>query len=116
MRSARPEAWLLTGWVATVVGMHVCLAGVLGAWDFVRLAALAWPAALAILALGVGREFPRAAVAAIALTLAAGDLIFARAQVAEAVRYQQLTQAWFLPATIQDLDSNAPRWSDFRGR
>ena len=75
MRSARPEAWLLTGWVATVVGMHVCLAGVLGAWDFVRLAALAWPAALAILALGVGREFPRAAVAAIALTLAAGDLI-----------------------------------------
>ena len=73
-------------------------------------------AALAILALAVGREFPRAAAAAIALTLAVGDLVFARAQVAEAVRYQQLTQGWFLPATIQDLDSNAPRWSDFRGR
>lgn len=116
MRSARPEAWLLTGWVALIVGVPVCLSGVLGAWDFVRLAALAWPAALAILALGVGREFPRAAAAAIALTLAAGDLIFARAQVAEAVRYQQLTQAWLLPATIRDLDSNTPRWADFRGR
>ncbi len=121
IRLARPEVWLLTGWIATVVGLHVCLSGVLGAWDFVRLASLAWPAALAILALAVGREFPRAAAAAIALTLialtlAVGDLVFARAQVAEAVRYQQLTQGWFLPATIQDLDSNAPRWSDFRGR
>lgn len=115
IRTARPETWLLTAWVAIVVGMHVSLAGVLGAWDFVRLVALAWPAALLILALAVGREFPRPAAAGVALLLAAGDLVFARAQIAEAVRYQQLTQAWFLPATVQGLDTNTPRWVDFRG-
>jgi hypothetical protein len=116
IRSARPEHWVLTAWIAIIVGMHVSLAGVLGAWDFVRLVALAWPAAIAVFALGVGREFPRLAVAAIALTLVVGDLLYARAQIAEAVRYQQLTQAWFLPATIRDLDSNQPRWLEFRDR
>jgi L-lactate permease len=107
---------VLTAWVATIVGLHVSLAGVLGAWDFVRLASLAWPAAIAILALIAGRDMPRLAAAALALVLAWGDLVFARAQIAEAVRYQQLSQSWFLPATIEGLDGNEPRWSDFRGR
>ncbi len=116
LRSQRPETWVLTLWIGIMVGVHVSLSGVLGAWDFMRLSALAWPAALAILAIAVGREAPRSAVAALAIVLATGSLLYARAQMSEAVAWQRDSQAWFLPETLSRLDSDEPRWRDFRAR
>ncbi|MBW2413128.1 MAG: hypothetical protein JRG76_01340 [Deltaproteobacteria bacterium] len=116
LRSRRPETWLLTLWIAIVLGVHVSLAGVLGAWDFMRLTALAWPAALLLLAVAVGRDLPRGAAAALTVLLLCGSGLYARAQMTEAAAWQRDSQAWFLPETLATLDSNEPRWIDFRAR
>jgi hypothetical protein len=34
----------------------------------------------------------------------------------EAVAWQRDSQAWFLPATLSTLDSDDPRWIDFRAQ
>ena len=116
LRSPRPGTWVLTLWIAIILGVHVSLAGVLGAWDFMRLTALAWPAALALLALAIGRELPRSAAAVFAVLLLSGSLLYARTQMTEAVAWQRDSQGWFLPETLATLDSDTPRWIDFRAR
>jgi len=116
IRAHSPARWVLVGWVAIIVGVHVSLAGVLGAWDFMRLTLLAWPAALLITALAIGRDVPRAAAAGLAVLACVASLAYARAQMTEAVKWQDLSQGWFLPATLESLDSNEVRWLDFRAR
>jgi len=113
LRAGERPRWFLAVWVASVVLFHVSLSGLVGAWDFQRLAMLAWPPALLILWSAWGRHLPRAA-GALAL---AGLAVFGGSLTLQKVRAAVLIQSGhqpFLGQAIQRLDSDSPNWLSFR--
>jgi hypothetical protein len=112
-RRAERELWLLPIWIAALVLFHVSLSGVLGAWDFTRLAVLAWPAALLVFWRLVVAWVPAWAAAALCIACAAFSLSFTSRQMQDAIAWQKAGQT-FLPTKIDQLDSDTPDWIDFR--
>jgi hypothetical protein len=115
-RGERP-LWLLSVWVGFIVVMHVSLTGVLAAWDFTRLAILAWPAALLILWRFAGARVPTPIAFALVVVLGAFSFSFATKQLSTAVGIQRTDPVFrFLVETVGDLDRDEPRWIDFHQR
>ncbi len=113
LRRAERDRWILPLWVATLVFVHVSLSGLVGAWDFTRLVILAWPAALLIVWRPIGPRIPAGAAAALCVAACVFGVWFTSIQTATAVRWQLGGQT-FLRDTIAGLDSDEPRWIDFR--
>ena len=92
---------------------HVSLAGVRGAWDFSRLAILAWPAALlAVWRLAAPRVPPLAGYA-LALVLLVFGVFYACRSMESGLTWQREMQG-FLIDTVTHLDDDAPRWKTWR--
>ncbi|HVH19783.1 MAG TPA: hypothetical protein VNF72_15905 [Myxococcota bacterium] len=110
---AERALWVLPLWVLAQVLFHVSLAGVRGAWDFSRLALLAWPAALlAVWRLAAPRVSPLAGYA-IALVLLGFGVAYACRSMESGVVWQKEMQA-FLLDTATHLDEDTPRWKTWR--
>jgi hypothetical protein len=110
---AERALWVLPLWVLVQVLFHVSLAGVRGAWDFTRLALLAWPAALLVVwRLAAPRVSPLAGYAA-ALALLAFGVFYACRSMESGIAWQKEMQA-FLIDTAAHLDDDAPRWKTWR--
>jgi hypothetical protein len=112
LRGSQRRCRALVVWIAVVVLFHASLSGAIGAWDFTRLALLAWPAALLVWWRWLGVRLPVAVAAGLA---AAGGLLgapWALFQTETAVAYQSAHQP-YLAAAIARLDEDAPHWVDF---
>ena len=112
LRPAARDARFLSVWITVVVLFHVSLRGLPGAWDFERLAILAWPAALLILWPALLVRIPVPALATAAALLLAFNL-WVQARRAEGVVPWQLQIYPFLRERAVRLDDDEPRWFDF---
>lgn len=100
-------------WVLAQVLFHVSLAGVRGAWDFSRLAILAWPAALLVVWRLAAPRVPPLAGYAAALVLLVFGVSYACRSMESGLTWQKEMQG-FLVDTVTHLDENAPRWKTWR--
>jgi hypothetical protein len=117
LRAAERPLWLLPVWVGVVVGFHVSLSGVLAAWDFTRLAILAWPAAWLILWRSGGARVPVVIAAALVVVLSGFGFHFATVRFGSAIAMQRAGPVFeFLRETSADLDRDEPHWIDFHWR
>lgn len=112
-RPGERALWVLPLWVLAEVLFHASLSGVRGAWDFTRLAILAWPAALLIVWRPLAPRTPRLAPLALALAAALFGLDFVYRSSESGVTWQREMQG-FLHDTVTHLDDDAPRWKTWR--
>lgn len=115
LRSGDGTQRFLAVWVVSIAGFHASLAGEWAGFDFMRLALLAWPAALLILWRRFAPALPTPARTA--ACLAAGLLSAACAVdwVARAARWQGSSYPWPTHA-IRGFRLDEPRWIDYRHR
>jgi hypothetical protein len=113
-RSQRP-LWMLPLWIAVVVGFHASLSGKLGAWDFARLAVLAWPAALLVLWRPISARVPAAALAVVCIAALVSSYSFTRDQLEMGVQLQRDMPSFaFHRESIRRLHEDTPHWIDFK--
>lgn len=105
--------WVLPLWVLAQVLFHVSLAGVRGAWDFSRLALLAWPAALLAVWRLAAPRVPPLAGTALALVLGIFGVWFACRSMESGIAWQKEMQAFLIDAASH-LDEDTPRWKTWR--
>jgi len=113
LRSGRRDLLILPLWVAVIVLLPACLDGERQVWAFTRLAILAWPAALLIVWPRWLEGTRRSALFLLCVAMALLAISLQIRRVPHAIRMQNETH-WFLPQSIERLDSNEPRWIDFR--
>ena len=115
LRSRDREGRFLGLWVAAVAGLHVCLSGAWSGFDFMRLAILAWPAALLIAWRELGSRVAPSAAGAICVAAAALSAATAVDWTTRAARWQGSNYPWPSHA-IRGFRTDEPRWIDYRGR
>lgn len=114
LASRARRARVLAAWVGVVVLFHVCLSGLWAAWDFPRLAILAWPAALLLVWRAVGTRLPAPAAGVACALIGVLAVHSAIGVLVDAVRWQSRNYPFPLRA-VHRLASDEPQWIDFRG-
>lgn len=113
LRSEAESQRRLALWAAVALLFAAAAGDSVGVTAFTRLVLPAWPAALLILWVRGGRRAPRAAVVAACVLLAVWGVWFSTRQIQLAIYGQRREQPYLLD-TIRRLDSDEPRWLDFR--
>jgi hypothetical protein len=112
LRTLPRDQWVLPLSIAAIVLFHACLSGAPAAWDFTRLAILAWPAALLIFWKHVLSRATPAVAATLCVCLGSYGLYIGQRSIRDAVELQDQLLP-YLQRSIERLDDDEPRWIRF---